>query len=124
MKLALIGEGTVRRLCHICDVESCCLPPFPYFSCAWRHCGALADAEESLAELYNLIGVLEPFECQFCLDIVERSIRDILAVAPKVVEQKIPPYVPYVARGIEGGESALDMDFVEALERLRSNLVD
>jgi hypothetical protein len=67
---------------------------------------------------------LEPFECQFCLDIVERSIRDILAVAPKVAEQKIPPYVPYVARGIEGGESALDMDFVEALERLRSNLVD
>lgn len=55
---------------------------------------------------------------------MERSIRDILAVAPKVVEQKIPPYVPYVARGIEGGESALDMDFVEALERLRSNLVD
>ena len=84
----------------------------------------MADAQESLAELYNLIGVLEPFECLFCLDIVERSIRDILAVAPRDVEQNIPPYVPYVARGIEGGESAMDIDFVKALEGLRNNLVD
>jgi len=88
-------------------------------SCAWRHCGAQADAQESLAELYNLIGVLEPFECLFCLDIVERSLHDILAVST-VNPSDVPVYVPYEARGQEDGDSALDMDFLEALKGLRS----
>lgn len=48
------------------------------------------------------------------------------AVAPRVLveQQNIPLYIPYVVRGIEGGESTLDMDFMEALEGLRSNLMD
>ena len=56
---------------------------FHWGSCAWRHCGARADAQEALAELYNLSGVLEPFECDFIVDIAERSLRSILAVLPK-----------------------------------------
>lgn len=57
--------------------------PFNSFllhSCAWRHCGAFADAQEALDELESLVGVFEPFECLFCLDVVERSFRDMLAV--------------------------------------------
>jgi hypothetical protein len=50
---------------------------FDWGSCAWRKCGAQADAQESLAELYNAIGLFEPFECLFTIDIVERSLRDI-----------------------------------------------
>jgi hypothetical protein len=53
---------------------------FEWGSCAWRHCGALADAQEAIDELDAMLGVLEPFEARFCLDIVERSLRDILAV--------------------------------------------
>ena len=55
---------------------------FNWASCAWRHCGALADIQESIDELDALAGVLEPFEALFCLDIVERGIRDILTEAP------------------------------------------
>jgi hypothetical protein len=58
-------------------------------SCAWRHCGALADAQEALGELDSLIGVLEPFECLFGLDIVERSFRDILAVTREYQDPSI-----------------------------------
>jgi hypothetical protein len=65
---------------------------------------------------------LEPFECQFCLDIVERSIRDILAVS-NLEKQQIPPYIPYVPKGIEGGESAFEIDFLEALEGLRTDFL-
>jgi hypothetical protein len=39
------------------------------YSCAWRHCGAQADAQEALDELDQLLGVLEPFECIFVLDV-------------------------------------------------------
>ena len=55
---------------------------FYTYSCAWRHCGALADAQESLSEVYNSIGLFEPYECLFCLDVVERSLRDILVSVP------------------------------------------
>ena len=51
-------------------------------SCGWRHCGAQADFQEALAELDQLVGVLEPYECLFCLDICERSLRDVLAMIP------------------------------------------
>lgn len=92
------------------------------YSCAWRHCGAQADAQEALAELYNLVGVLEPFECLFCLDIIERSLHDILAVSNVDAATIIPVYTPYEARGQEDGESALDIDFLKALKSLRSQL--
>ena len=55
---------------------------FDWGSCAWRHCGALADAEEAIDEVEYLMGVLEPYEAIFCLDIVERSLRDILVAVP------------------------------------------
>jgi hypothetical protein len=48
---------------------------FDWAACAWRHCGALADAQEAIDEVEHLLGVLEPFEAIFCLDIVERSLR-------------------------------------------------
>ena len=40
---------------------------FDWGSCAWRHCGAKADAQEAIAELYSNVGMLEPFECQFII---------------------------------------------------------
>jgi hypothetical protein len=40
---------------------------FDWGSCAWRHCGAKADAQEALAELYSNVGMLEPFECRFVI---------------------------------------------------------
>jgi hypothetical protein len=69
---------------------------FDWGSCAWRHCGALADAQEALDEIDHLIGVLEPFEALFCLDIVERSFRDMLAVTEKYQDASIhiAPYKP------------------------------
>jgi hypothetical protein len=69
---------------------------FDWGSCAWRHCGALADAQESIDELDSLIGVLEPYECLFVLDIVERSFRDMLAVTTSYQDPSIsiPEYQP------------------------------
>jgi hypothetical protein len=69
---------------------------FEWGSCAWRHCGALADAQESIDELDSLIGVLEPYECLFILDIVERSFRDMLAVTTSYQDPSIsiPEYQP------------------------------
>jgi len=40
---------------------------FDWGSCAWRHCGARADAQEAVAELYSNVGMLEPFECRFII---------------------------------------------------------
>ncbi len=40
---------------------------FDWGSCAWRHCGAKADAQEAVAELYSNLGMLEPFECRFII---------------------------------------------------------
>jgi hypothetical protein len=64
---------------------------FDWGSCAWRGrhaCGALADAQEALDQLDSLTGLLEPYEAIFCLDIVERSIRDILAVVIPLYQQQ------------------------------------
>lgn len=55
---------------------------FDWGSCAWRHCGAQADAQEAIAELDRSVGMLEPLECLFCLDIADRSLRDILSNIP------------------------------------------
>ena len=71
---------------------------FDWGSCAWRHCGALADIQESLAELTNSLGLFEPFECLFVLDIAERSLRDIIAIIPddfNFEKGKLPNYEPY-----------------------------
>lgn len=70
---------------------------FGWGSCAWRHCGALADTEEALAELKNSLGLFEPFECLFTIDIAERALRDMITVVPDVYKvTDIPSYVPYV----------------------------
>jgi hypothetical protein len=69
---------------------------YAMLSCAWRHCGALADAQEALDQLDHAIGMLEPFECLYCLDVVERSLRDILAVTKDYRDHSIsiPDYQP------------------------------
>ena len=50
-------------------------------SCAWRHCGARADAEEALAEIR--VGLLEPEEVRFCTGIARRAVEEVLAEVPK-----------------------------------------
>ena len=106
---------------------------FDWGSCAWRHCGALADAQEALDELEHLLGVLEPFEAIFCLDIVERSLRDILAVVPweqmtvndQTMWQNMPAYVSKVSTqelsGDDGEDRAshLDEEYFQALQEFR-----
>lgn len=105
---------------------------FDWGSCAWRHCGAKADAQEALAELYSSVGMLEPFECRFIIDIIERSIRDVLLVVPddllptssdgKVIELK--PYENYVSQAEKAGDDSmgLDYEYVQALKSLREIL--
>jgi hypothetical protein len=105
---------------------------FDWGSCAWRHCGAKADAQEALAELYSSVGMLEPFECRFIIDIMERSIRDVLLVIPddllptsqdgKVIELK--PYENYVSQAERAGDDSmgLDYEYVQALNSLREIL--
>jgi len=103
---------------------------FDWGSCAWRHCGAKADAQEALAELYTSVGMLEPFECRFIIDIIERSIRDVLLVVPddlrptsadgRMVELKM--YEPYMSQADQGGDDSgmgIDFEYVQALNSLR-----
>jgi len=96
---------------------------FEWASCAWRHCGALADAQEAIDELDHLIGILEPFECLFCLDIVERSLYDILAVTQKYQDASIPvPEYQPLQRKSDVGEEGVDQfdaEYLEALEFLK-----
>jgi hypothetical protein len=105
---------------------------FDWGSCAWRHCGALADAQEALDELDHLLGVLEPPECLFCLDVVERSIRDMLALVPPEYNalEGIPAYKPYRSshpaaqigdQGLGDDETVmLDEEYIKMLQELRS----
>eukprot|EP00978_Attheya_sp_CCMP212_P004607 scaffold10034_cov53-Attheya_sp.AAC.10 len=91
---------------------------FNWGSCAWRHCGAEADAQETLAELYN--------------SLVERSLRDIVAVIPKPLLPRgrpLPSYKPYEPQGGEQNEyeygadmddAAIESDFLKALSGLRN----
>jgi hypothetical protein len=107
---------------------------FDWGSCAWRHCGAQADAQESLAELYNSIGMFEPFECLFTLDIVERSLRDIMTIIPteykpdnKILTKRIGNYIPYESKNVGGDEDgdgmdSIDADYLEALATLKNSL--
>ncbi len=102
-------------------------------SCAWRHtCGALADIQEALAELNNSLGMLEPNECIFCLDIAERGLRSIISTIPFIYrpELEVPPYASYVSSNkidyvvdveAEGSENAFDQEFLRVLNELRSD---
>ena len=104
---------------------------FDWGACAWRHCGAAADAQESIAELRCRLGLFEPFECLFALDIVERSIRDMLAVIPDKFKPegdagKVEEYQPYQPRSEEEGNFDGDgdeSDFLSALSALRSEFL-
>ena len=124
---------------------------FDWGSCAWRggaaQCNALADVQEALDELDSLLGVLEPYEALFCLDVVERSLRDMLTSVPwenyghsvdyRFWSKQVPPYQPHrvfepvdtttpnVAAGAGGDatigtdEERIDMNYLEALQALR-----
>jgi hypothetical protein len=99
---------------------------FDWGSCAWRHCGALADAQEAMDEIEHLLGVLEPFECLFCLDIIERSLRDILDVTTSYqnleLQHQIPAYVPLQRMSDLNDDNldGFDEDFLDTLRVLRS----
>ena len=98
---------------------------FDWGSCAWRHCGAQADAQEALAELYNLSGILEPFECRFVLDIVERSLRDVLAAVPiRYYDRSLDTYHPYLFRDEADENSSADLDLLKAIAEFRTNQWD
>ncbi len=58
---------------------------FDWGSCAWRRCGAHADAQEALAELQRDAGMLEPFECEFVIEVARRSLRDVIGVVPREI---------------------------------------
>lgn len=97
-------------------------------SCAWRHCGAKADAQEAIAELYNNVGMLEPFECRFIIDVVERSIRYVLAVTPddiNPVNQQVKLYVEYIPQANEdSGELGIDYEYANSRELARDAFSD
>lgn len=109
------------------DAEQKAVIGFDWGSCAWRHCGAVADSQEALDELEQLLGVLEPYEAVFCLDIVERSLRDILAVilwnvaATQDAEfyAGLPVYVSKISADDEDSTSRIDVAYLEALQNLR-----
>lgn len=123
-------SNNVARACSILRRASFALSTearetigFDWGSCAWRHCGAEADTQEALAELYNLLGVLEPFECKFILDVVERSLRDVLAVVPvNYYDQTLSTYRPYPVKDVElaDTESSIDEQFLNALAEFRN----
>lgn len=118
---------------------------FDWGSCAWRHCGAQADAQEALAQLYNSVGLFEPYECLFALDIVERSLRDVLMVIPadlkpvtetgtsaiigRVGEYQVykvyPPEIDSQGElwvGEDDEYDAIDKDYLDALSALSAEL--
>mmetsp|Transcript_14132 Transcript_14132/g.32891 ORF Transcript_14132/g.32891 Transcript_14132/m.32891 type:complete len:388 (-) Transcript_14132:417-1580(-) len=101
---------------------------FDWGSCAWRHCGALSDAQEAIDALEHQIGMLEPFECVYCLDVVERSLRDMLAVTSKYADTslKIPDYVPIqrmsdLSNQEDDGLDRQDAEYMDALSILRNS---
>ncbi len=85
---------------------------FDWGSCSWRHCGALSDAQEAIDALEHQVGMLEPFECIYCLDVVERSLRDMLAVTDKYADRslKIPDYIPIQRMSDLSNEEGSDLD--------------
>ena len=76
-------------------------------------------------ELDQLLGVLEPFEVVFCLDIVERSLRDILVSVPwdqlnhpdaRGVWKDMPPYQALTRN--DDDESSIDQEYFQTLQEL------
>jgi hypothetical protein len=99
---------------------------FDWGSCAWRHCGALSDAQEAIDALEHQVGMLEPFECIYCLDVVERSLRDMLAVTDKYADKsmKIPDYIPIQRMSDLSNQDDLDRqdaEYMDTLALLRIN---
>ena len=72
--------------------------------------------------------MLEPFECRFIIDIVERSIRDVLAVIPDDIKpnnQQVKPYVEYVPQAREdSGELGIDFEYANSRELARNAFDD
>lgn len=113
---------------------------FDWGSCALRHCGAKADAQEAVAELYSELGMLESFEVLFIIDVVERSIRDVLAIIPDAIKPhqkdgtlvQYKPYVPYIAQAASDGYDISpllpeyrpnsDYEYTQTLSELRVDL--
>jgi len=130
--IATLNENALRR-----DLESACYVlkradtflsreardeiGFDWGSCAWRHCGALSDAQEAIDALEHQVGMLEPFECNYCLDVVERSLRDILAVTNDYRDAtvKIPNYVP-----IQRMSDSSNQDDEDVLDRQDQEYMD
>jgi hypothetical protein len=119
----------LKHASNILSSETRDVVGFDWGSCAWRHCGALADIQESLDELEASLGVLEPFEALFCLDVVERGVRDMIDVMPTKLLQKTdqsivyPTYEPLKRMSDVSEEDrvdGMDRDYLEALEFLRS----
>ena len=111
---------------------------FDWGSCAWRGhnaCNALADAQEAIDELDYLSGVLEPYEALFCVDIIERSLRDMLVAAPwqwarpedaQYWQTTMDTYVPHRVFDPEqeededGGQSErIDDEYLKTLQDLK-----
>jgi hypothetical protein len=109
---------------------------FDWGSCAWRHCGALADAQEAVDELDSLLGVLQPYEALFCLDVLERSVRDMLTTVPWQQAdtadvqfwKELPVYIPLTSTNVQyddndpdstGDNYIVDEAYVKALFELR-----
>jgi len=116
----------LKRADNFLTPESRDVVGFDWGSCAWRHCGALADAQEAIDELEHLLGVLEPFECLFCIDIVERSLRDIFDVTTEYHDTtlQIPAYQPLQRMSDVNEESSMDgfdTEFMETLVFLRNS---
>ena len=84
--------------------------------------------------------MFEPFECLFCLDIIERSLRDIIAVVPLKYHymtdiNKLTSYTPYESQQQITESSAsesddidsvttIDQEFINVLANFRNNLSD
>ena len=83
-----VSMTTLRNARKVLDSESRSDVGFDWGSCGWRHCGMLADAEEALAELECRMGLFEPFECAFCIDIARRSVGEALDVVPRELRGK------------------------------------
>jgi hypothetical protein len=95
----------------------------------------LADAQEALDELDHLLGVLEPNEAIFCLDVVERSLREMLEqvlveARPEDVRfwKALPDYqaLPslqssqgYSGAVGEGSPELVDDAYLQAIQELR-----
>jgi hypothetical protein len=69
----------------------------------------------------DLSGVSEPFECRFVLDVVERSLRDVLAVVPiKYYDQALDSYQSYQFRDADDENRIKMRNFSEALSKFRN----